>query len=503
MVAGAAGAAFAALFSVLSVRKQDDFGYSRLDLGNMAQTVWNTAHGRILEMSDATGTTYTRLGVHFDPILAALAPLYRAWPDAKLLLIVQALAVAAGAWPAYRIAQLELRDLAPAWTPAALASAFLLYPPLQWATLDEFHPITLAMPLLLGAIWTLRQRHYGRFALLAVAASLCKEEVGFLVGMLGLYAAVVWEDRRVGLLIFAAGFAWSLAAFELVIPFYSPGEEGPFGDRYEEVGGSIGGILGNVLTDPLLIAGELTSGRDLGYLAGQLAPLLALPLLAPVALAVALPELAINLLSGHPPQTSWRFHYIAGQAPFIWWAGVLGLRRLLTWSADGRLPVSRLAPALPLVACLAAGYVMGPLPWWSQLPGGSDHQAGRYSPDARDRLAERVLERVPGDAPISVVNTLGAHVANRRQVALFPRLGPARYVLVDLRNPAYAEANGRNARPGNPVLRAVTCEVRRLQRSGEARVRSYADGLMVLERRRRGATSLGPSPCSRFITAIR
>ena len=44
----------------------------RFDLGNMVQAVWSTAHGHPLADHDLRGEQVSRLGAHFDPILAAL-----------------------------------------------------------------------------------------------------------------------------------------------------------------------------------------------------------------------------------------------------------------------------------------------------------------------------------------------------------------------------------------------------------------------------------------------
>jgi uncharacterized membrane protein len=475
-----AATAYAALFTALAWLRQDDFQYGRLDLGNMAQAVWNTGHGRFLEMSDKTGDTFSRLGVHVDPILSVFAPLYRIWPDPKLLLLAQAAFVAAGAWPAYLIARAELRDLAPPAAAAGLALAYLLYPPLQWATLDEFHPVTLAPPLLLFSIWFLRQGRYLPFAFPPAPPMACKEEVGLGVAALGVYAAFAWGHRRAGAVVFAAGIAWSLLAFEALIPHFNPAGESPFGHRYEAVGGDVPGIAETVFTDPLKLAGEALSGRDLGYLGGLLAPLLLLPLAAPAAAAVALPELAANLLSSQHAQTSWRFHYVAPIAPVLWWASVLGLKRLLAWRGSPLPGIAILA--LP-AACLGAGYSMGPLPWWSDLPAGSDAQAGRYSPNAHDEVAERAIDAVPGGAPVSVANLMGSHLSNRRVVALFPSVGAARYVVIDRRNPSIGELNGR----GSPIrARRVRGELdaklAAMRSSGRWRTRFDQDGVLVLAR---------------------
>ena len=88
-----------------SVLRHRTFGSGRFDLGNMTQAVWSTAHGDFLSVTDVHGEQISRLGSHFDPILAALAPLWWVWPTPELLLVVQAVAVALGAMPVYWLAR--------------------------------------------------------------------------------------------------------------------------------------------------------------------------------------------------------------------------------------------------------------------------------------------------------------------------------------------------------------------------------------------------------------
>ena len=69
-------AAYAAGFGSLSVLRHRAFNTGRYDLGNMVQTVWNTAHGHFLQMTSGDGRQISRLAAHFDPILSAFAPLW-------------------------------------------------------------------------------------------------------------------------------------------------------------------------------------------------------------------------------------------------------------------------------------------------------------------------------------------------------------------------------------------------------------------------------------------
>ena len=46
---------------------------------------------------------------------------------------------------------------------------------------------------------------------------------------------------------------------------------------------------------------------------------------------------------------------------------------------------------------------------------------------------------MPGDAPVSATNNLGAHLSERRRIFSFPVLREARWVAVDLTRPSYLD----------------------------------------------------------------
>ena len=165
--------AFAGGFALLGVLRQRAFATGRFDLGNMTQAVWSTAHGRFLETTDLSGEQISRLGAHFDPILAAFAPLWWLWPDPSLLVVAQAVAVAIGAPAAFKLARRHLDSEAAG---VAFAVAYLAYPPVQWLVVNEFHPVALAAPLLLWGFWFLEDDRLVAFAAVAGVACLTKDE---------------------------------------------------------------------------------------------------------------------------------------------------------------------------------------------------------------------------------------------------------------------------------------------------------------------------------------
>jgi uncharacterized membrane protein len=386
-------AAFAAGFSALAVLRHRAFASGRFDLGNMTQAVWSTAHGDVLSVTDVRGEQISRLGAHFDPILAALAPLWWLWPNPELLLVVQAIAVGAGALPVYWLARKHLGSGAAA---AALALAYLLCPAAQWLTVSDFHPVALACPLLLYAWWHLDEERLWAFALFAAAAIAAKEHVGLAVAAMGVWYAVRHRSPRAGGTIAVVAGVAALVAVFVVIPHFAPTGGSAFESRYD---------------------GPTLDGRDASYLAALLAPLALLPLAAPLAALAGLPELALNMLSSTVTQTSVKTHYAAVALPSLVAAAVFGAARL-----DRRLAY---AAAL---ASFAAMLLLGP--------------AGRVDvrADAHDAAARRALALVPDDAPVSATNSLGAHLSARKRVFSFPVLEEARWVVVDERRLTFLDS---------------------------------------------------------------
>jgi uncharacterized membrane protein len=457
-----AAAAYGAGYAALSVLRQRAFATGRFDLGNMVQAVWWTAHGHPLRMTNLHGDQISRLAAHVDPLLAVFGPLWWIWPSPDLLLVAQALAIAAGAWPVYWLARKHLESPRAA---LGFALAYLLYPATGWLTLNEFHPVALATPLLLYAFWFLDNDRLVPFTLCAVAAAASKEEIGLVVAGFGLWYALTRRRVAVGLAIAALGFVWSIVAIAIVIPHFHTAGESDFYGRYSEVGGSAAGIVKTTFTHPSRIAHAAFSGRDLRYVLELVLPLAGLSLLTPLVLIAALPELALNLLSATPTQTSIHFHYTAGLIPPLVIAAVLGAKHLSRWGP---------APAIAVViAALVGAYRLGPIPGWRHVPGGSRFQATAAHVTAHDRIAARALRLIPRSAVVSATNTLGAHLSARRRILSFPYIQDATWIAADETQPGYGDRYA-------PVPMALALAA--LRKDPDWRLVFEQDGVLVFNR---------------------
>lgn len=382
----------------------------RYDLGNMVQTVWSTSHGRFMLMSGGAGEDISRLSFHFDPFLALLVPLWWIWANPILLIAAQALAVVSGVLPVYWLARKHLADSRLA---VAFGLAYLLYPSTQFNAFTPIgiHAVSFAAPLLLYAIWFLDEGRLVWFGLFGLLAATTKEEIAAAVGGLGIWYAVRRGRKRAGLLIFGTGYGIALANFLFVIPHFAANGKLSFTQRYAEVGGTPTGMLSMAVHDPVAFVHQVTTAHKLLFLLLLFVPFLGLWLFEPIMLVGALPDLAIDLLSAKPTQTTVFYQYTAGIIPFVVAASILGASRLRR---------QRRALVLLLVAATCFALV-SPLDY-SYV---SIHERSN-----KEVVAIRAaLKLIPPGVPVSASQTLGAYVSERRSVALFPTLGRASWVI--------------------------------------------------------------------------
>ena len=203
-------AAWAAGFSFLAVQRHLAGGSHAEDLGFTDQVLNNFLRGQWFRMSVYQGATWNTeldigriarpdslLAFHVEPMLLLLVPIYAIGGGVIGLLVLQAMALAAGAIPAYRLARHATGSALPG---VAVATAYLLSPLGQWAVLADFHTSTIAPPLLLLAVERLVVGNSAKQALAAAAVALtAREDVGPVVAALGVAVILLsLRQERVG-----------------------------------------------------------------------------------------------------------------------------------------------------------------------------------------------------------------------------------------------------------------------------------------------------------------
>ncbi|MDM8520586.1 DUF2079 domain-containing protein [Anaerolineales bacterium HSG6] len=412
-------------FSFLSLHQHQAMLTGGLDLGNVNQSLWNSSQGRFLQMTTMEGQ-YSRLGLHAEPILLLLVPFYWIIPDPRLLLIIQTVILALGAWPAYKLAiwKLEYPLIG-----VVMAVVYLFSPIIQGANLFHFHAVTFTATLLLFAVYYMLRGYFWRFVLFAILSAACKEEIPLIILLMGGYIWLFDHDRR-GLGVMAGALVWFLVANLLIIPAHSPIGENIHYERYVSVGGGLSGMIKTALTNPLQIWQVATKPDKINYILQLLFPVGYLSLLAPQIFLLSAPSLAVNMLSDYELMYAVdEQHYSTPIWPFIFASAIVGIRV----AHDQLKRVSRVSPKF-LLAVLV-GYVLllsvanhvlrgrTPLSVTFNLPDISPHH----------QLAHRFLDQIPPEAVVSAQNPYVAHLSQRPRVYIFPRLDTdTKWLLLDV-----------------------------------------------------------------------
>jgi Predicted membrane protein (DUF2079) len=426
----AAAAAGFALVAWTLLRRAEALQVPAYDTAYFEQVVWNLGHGR----GFASGFfPASLLGVHFSPLLALPAALELAWPDARLLAVLHAAALAAAAPAGYLLlrALLDGRaggDLAA----AALAAPLPLWPALQWAGSAGFHTEALALPLVLVAGWAGLRGRTGLCWAAAAAALAAREDQAYAVAVVGLLLAVSGPSRRQGVALALAAVAWGAAAELVVMPALRGPVPSDLDSYYAWLRHPAAARVLGALAAP---AGWLAFAAMVAAMAG-------LPLLRPAWLALALPPLLGDLLSAHSQQPGLRLQYALPLVVPVLVAGGLGARRLL----DRPMPAAAVA-ALALPA-LTIGAAFGPLLGQRPAP----------APPALGRLLA-CAAALPARAPVAVDDDAAAPLAARPVERPLTYGGPADWVVVDRAGPLPGYVNLR-ARAAH--LTALPAEGRRL-----------------------------------------
>jgi uncharacterized membrane protein len=514
--------AYALFFSAYASQKHLALRTYAADLSYFDQPMWNTLHGRFMERT-LQDRQVPRMTDHFEPILVPLSILFLVWDDVRVLLILQAVALALGALPVYWIARATLARVwgpearAPdypysplaEWLALAFAVVYLLFPAQQAANLADFHADSLFVAPLLFAFWFASQKRFGWMWVWAIIALAVKENLPTVTFMLGLFLVLSDEELRNtlrrhgasnrdqqkpvlqrpwvhGVVLMGVSLVWLyIAMFQVVGPFARQfyGTEGPvyLSSRFGESGsGMIGG-----LRDLVSRVGE---APRVAYLVGLFASVGWLALLAPEYLLLGLPVLVANMISIYPGQYSGEQHYSAPLVPAFVIAAIYGAQRLGRW-VSRRLPWgARMGQRSSALTAAAIGA------WLLAWSLGCQVQQG-WTPLGRNfvwpqvtahaRLLDRFIAQIPPDAVVSTTPALHPHLSHRRVIYQFPIVesraageaggeADAQYVLADVSGVTDMHPNDVR----NTILSMLD--------SGRFGVADAADGYLLLSRQAAG-----------------
>lgn len=461
---------FSSYFISYVTHLQAAYATNAEDLGIMDQAIWSTVHGQILhqticntisETNCAGSDGITRLAIHVEPILFPISLLYLLWPDPRTLLVLQTIVVAAGAYPAFWLARLRLRN---EFAAVVIALLYLLYPVQQQATTDDFHAVTLTASLLLFTFYFLYTRRTGWLFAFASLSMACKEEIPLVITMFGLWSILFQRYWRVGLTLVLIGLLWFCLAFYVVMPHFSPTGQPLLISRYTDLGqGPVQAII-SIFRNPKVFLKQYVLDKDhLAYLHILFSPAICLPLLAPWVLIIAVPSLLINMTSSSKDMYSGLYQYNAEIVPILIIATVEALvvifwlaylirnhwkptqeqnRQHLRDTYSSFFPIWQHADFMQgCVLVVVLGLVLFRSTWSDIFYHGHLPFSRGFSwpaPSAHTALAKQFIDQIPQNTSVSAQSELVPHLSHRSAIYLFPyEADQADYIFLDVTSDVY------------------------------------------------------------------
>jgi uncharacterized membrane protein len=453
------------------------FETGAFDVGVYAQPLWNFIQGRGFAVSIIEDNGPIRWATHVEPILFLIAPLYKLWPDPRILLWLQVAGLTLAALPLYALGVRRLQNEGAALT---VVAAYFLLPATESVTLFDFHSVTLAPLFLLSAfyfldlalatqgksLWLWPETNVGQGSCTTTGVSLSykwaytlstlffllamstKEDIPLYVLVVGLYLLVLRRRWGEGITLVVVSGVWFYIATQVIIPAYrTGGGQSIYLAWFETLGDTPLEIVLSPFTQPDKVLALIFRPGNLPALSMLTLPLALLPLLGFPFLFIAAPGLAQFLLSNNPTLRQLEtWHYAAPMLAFVILATIDGLARTV-WLGQKlsiKYQVSSAKPTFSRFTFYVSRFTLPTLTLLLLLSALTYHYLRGYSPlsilyewpdvTPHHQLGRDIAATIPADSSVLAQAQLIPYVAHREKLGIWsgPLYTDYDYVWLDL-----------------------------------------------------------------------
>lgn len=407
---------YTTIYSIVEITIYHSFRFYTWDLGICNQALWNTLHGRLLYYT--VHPFYTKTGcflaAHFSPILLLLLPFYAFFPWPETLLVINILLVAIGALPVYQIANFLLKNEKGA---VMLGILYLLFLPLQGATISGFSPESFIGTLFLFIVYYLMKSDFKKLALVFVLGLMTHEASVPVIAFIGIYGMLYHKSAKnkgfqASLIILAICVPYFFFAQHMKIFFGWTGQPSLWHEWTLVGAASTTDLPFKVLLNPTGAWNALAfdGATKLLYITLLLLPVLFLPLLSLRELIPAVPFLFISLFSSYPLYYSLDGHYTVFVVPFVFVGLISGIVRLrgkhrLNISVPKLMTLALLVNAILLIFFLPYTY--------------SKFEVFKIN-DEHNNVIHSLILHIPQNASILTQSNIFPHLSNRPDAYTIP-----------------------------------------------------------------------------------
>ena len=444
--------AWALVFTVLVVERQNHFGTYSFDLGVYDQSVYLLSR---FKDPFITVRGLHQWGFHANFGLYLFVPFYWLGFGPNVLNVAMVLSFAGGAYPVYRIGRHYFRNPVYGLTFALL---YLANPSLQFMAWETFHPDGMAILPLLFAWLFLLERRWKAFAVAAACAVLWKEDVALAIAAMGLFTVLFVKGHRLKGVITIVVAALYFQFINKVFLGHFNGNAAFYNTWFGALGDSPPKIAYNMVRHPDIVVNALRDRYAAEYAWKMLTPFAWLPVLSPGVLMIGVPQFLANTLADQTFFRDYRYHYASVLLVGLTAAAIATVKTFGT--NRGRRAVLM---TLLVVCGVRTSVLWGLAPYSDNYNRGFwVHQAGPSDASRREAVA-----MVPDGATVSAIyNLLPARRPPREDLRLPQPVDPDQ---LGHRRREHRRPGDGGLPPGRaPDARQLDRDVRRPHRPGRA-----------------------------------
>ena len=422
------------ILCLMALLKTNNLHSAIFDLGIFDSLFWNTA----LEFN----WSWFFFG-HAQPLAILGTALYKLWPSSVILVCLQSIFLTCGIF-LLLFSSDSIRHYR-----IIISLSFVLYFPLWYNALFDFHMDHLSVPLLFLFYYGCFKQKWWLAVVAALLLAMVKEPFALVAFFCGIYLCLRWRKFRWGLFICFFGMVCFYATTYILLHHFTFGPRGGLGaDAFSWLGRTPVDMLLFIFTHPIEILKEIifNSGK-MKYLLFLFGALVFIPLFSPMELLPAVPILGISLLSRLENYYGIGHHYTSGLIPPMIVAFAFGypkaenaflmiIRRFIKDTIAKKVFTWGILGLMLFVHILISPSPISRLFWTNKV---WSYGFEAYIPVGRDKMIKDAMGKyVPADPDVSVSsqNTLNwGHLAHRKCYTIFP-LGVIEPVVI----PEFAKA---------------------------------------------------------------
>lgn len=424
-----AGVVCAGMISAITCLRYCTFSSPNYDFGIFCNMFHNMGETLLPTVSCERDQLLSHFAVHISPTYYLILPFYWLFPSPLTLQIAQAVILASGIIPLYRLARHF--KLSPAVT-AVLCVMYAAYPPLTTGCFYDIHENCFLAPLLLWVFALYEEKRYWWMLLPACLVLATKEDAAVYLVFFAIYLLFSRRDWKRGLPMGIVAAVYFGAAILILESF---GDGVMFG-RYTALFTTekeTGGLISTLLRDPGFFLEQLadsgTASQKLKWLLEMLLPL-GLLLWTPrgkYSRLWLLVPLLLNLLTQYVYLFDTGFQYSFSAIPFLFY--------LLVQNAADSTPRFRRDQLLFAVVTTVLMYTMIVVPTLTYYKDIYKENRETYA------RIEEILDTVPDDASVIATTWFVPHLADRTHIyeEEYHPVPDTDYVVLDMRPGSHSD----------------------------------------------------------------